>query len=56
MRRNDLDFALAPERDGLLPVHDLERLVGGVQKERLLHNGFAYIVPVTVEAVKVTSL
>ena len=34
---DDLDLALAPERDRLLPVHDLERLVGGVQEERLLH-------------------
>jgi hypothetical protein len=35
--RDDLDFPLAEQRDGLLPVDDLERLVGRVQEERLLH-------------------
>ena len=35
--RDDLHLPLAPERDRLLPVDDLERLVGRVQEERLLH-------------------
>ena len=34
---DDLDLPLAPERDRLLPVDDLQRLVRGVEKERLLH-------------------
>src|SRR5262245_44498464 len=35
--RDHLDLSLAPERDRLLPVNDLQRLVRRVQKERLLH-------------------
>src|SRR5258708_25580502 len=35
---DDFDLPLAPEGDGLLPVDDLERLVRGVEKERLLHS------------------
>ena len=35
--RDHLHFSLAPERNGLLPVNDLERLVRRVQKKRLLH-------------------
>src|SRR5688572_24787632 len=35
--RDHLDLPLAPERNRLLPVNDLERLVRRVQKERLLH-------------------
>src|SRR5262245_29471870 len=35
--RDHLDLPLAPERDRLAPVNDLERLVRRVQKERLLH-------------------
>src|SRR5262245_23712078 len=37
VRRDDLDLPLAPERNRLLPVDDLQRLVRGVQQERLLH-------------------
>ena len=37
VHRDNLDLALAPKRDRLLPVHDLERLVRRVQEERLLH-------------------
>ena len=36
--RDDLDLPLAPERDRLLPVDDLEGLARRVQEERLLHN------------------
>ena len=35
--RDHLYLPLAPERNRLLPVNDLERLVRRVQKERLLH-------------------
>jgi hypothetical protein len=35
--RDDLHLPLAPERDGFLPVYDLQRLVRCVQQERLLH-------------------
>ena len=35
--RDDLDLALAPQRHRLLPVDDLQRLVGCVEEERLLH-------------------
>ena len=35
--RDHLYLPLAPERNRLLPVDDLERLVRRVQKERLLH-------------------
>ena len=38
VRRDDLDLPLAPKRDRLLPVDDLERLVRGVEKQCLLHN------------------
>ena len=37
VRRDNLDLPLAPKRDSFLPVDDLEGLVRGVQKERLLH-------------------
>src|SRR5262245_22518432 len=37
MDRDHLNLPLAPERNRLLPVNDLERLVRRVQKERLLH-------------------
>src|SRR5258708_23627205 len=35
---DDFDLPLAPQRDGLLPVDDLQRLVRRVEKERLLHS------------------
>src|SRR4030095_6136991 len=38
--RDHLDLPLAPERDRLLPVNDLKRLVRRVQEERLLHTAF----------------
>src|SRR5262249_53543872 len=34
---DDLDLALAPQRDRLLPVDNLERLVRRVEKKSLLH-------------------
>jgi len=37
VHRDDLDLPLAPERHRFLPVDDLQRLVRGVQQERLLH-------------------
>ena len=37
VHRDDLDLPLAPERHRLLPVDDLQRLVRGVEQERLLH-------------------
>ena len=37
VHRDDLDLALAPERDRLLPVDNLERLVRRVQEKRLFH-------------------
>ena len=55
MFRDNLDLALAPKRNRLLPVHDLERLVGRVQEERLLHK-LRFIVPATAEPVKATSV
>src|ERR1700737_3827227 len=36
--RNHLDLPLAPKRDRLLPVDDLQRLVRRVQKKRLLQD------------------
>src|ERR1051325_342815 len=36
--RDHLHFSLAPERNRLLPVNDLQWLVRRVQKERLLHS------------------
>ena len=36
--RDHLNLPLAPERNRLLPVDDLEWLVRGVEKERLLHD------------------
>src|ERR1041384_831416 len=38
VNRDHLYFPLAPERDRLLPVDNLERLVRRVEKERLLHS------------------
>jgi hypothetical protein len=35
--RDDLHLALTPQGDRLLPVHDAQRLVGGVEQERLFH-------------------
>src|SRR5262245_139753 len=35
---DNLDLALAPERNRLLPVDDLQRLVRGVEKQRMLHD------------------
>src|SRR5437667_12682468 len=35
--RDDLDFALAPERNRLLPMDNLEWLVRRVEKEGLFH-------------------
>ena len=37
VNRDHLHFSLAPQRNGLLPVNDLQRLIRGVQKKRLLH-------------------
>ena len=37
VRRDNLDLPLAPKRDRLLPMDDLQRLVRGVEQERLLH-------------------
>jgi len=48
--RNHLDLPLAPERNRLLPVNDLERFVRRVQKERLLHD--CSMMPLLVWAVK----
>ena len=47
VHRDDLDLPLAPERDGLLPVDDLERLVRRVEKQRLFHRNLilSWIVP-----------
>src|SRR5688572_18366815 len=36
--RDHLYLPLAPERNRLLPVNDLQRLVRGVEKKRLLHD------------------
>src|ERR671912_1823131 len=36
--RNNLDLPLAPQRHRLLPMNDLQRLVGCVEEERLLHS------------------
>ena len=44
--RDHLYLPLAPERNRLLPVNDLERLVRRVQKERLLHS-LRSMMPVT---------
>ena len=43
VHRDDLDLPLAPQRDRLRPVHDLERLVRGVEEECLLH-GSAFMI------------
>ena len=48
--RDHLDLPLAPERNRLLPVNDLQRLVRRVQKERLLHDWI--MMPSPVWAVK----
>jgi hypothetical protein len=37
MNRDHLHFSLAPQRDGLLPVNNPQRLIRRVQKKRLLH-------------------
>jgi hypothetical protein len=37
VRGDNLDLPLAPKRHRLLPVDDLQRLVRGVEQERLLH-------------------
>src|SRR5260221_11262341 len=36
VHRDDFDLPLAPKRDRFLPMDDLQRLVPGVWKERLL--------------------
>ena len=36
--RDDFNLPLAPQGDGLLPVHHLERFVGSVEEERVLHS------------------
>ena len=40
VHRDDLNLALAPERDRLLPVDNLEGLIGRVKKKRLFHVRF----------------
>src|SRR5687767_139487 len=42
--RDHLYLPLAPERNRLLPVDDLQRFVRGVQEERLLH-GSSWMMP-----------
>src|SRR4029078_2238317 len=43
VRLDDLDFPLAPQRDRLLPVDDLQGLVRGVEEERLLHKAWVIV-------------
>ena len=51
--RDNLDLPLAPKRHRLLPVDDLERLVRGVEQERLLHKPESFC-PMGCRTVKTT--
>ncbi len=55
VHRDNLDLPLTPKRDRFLPVDDLEGLVRGVQKERLLHGQLKPFCPSEAISVKATT-